>query len=110
MSSADYVPDFVKKRFREIEDAHKAQNESDELKKRQVEEAHRQHLEEEMRKEESKLRDQFAMAALTGLIADLSRRTIDDKHSRVVDTDHNHRALAIAAYCYADQMLEVRKK
>lgn len=102
----DYLPDHVKREMNRLEEQRKAQSEADELKKQEIEAAHCQHLEEEKRKEEIKLRDQFAMAALSGMLA----YSYCNPRTGNYNENCSEEGVANTAYRYADAMLQARKK
>ena len=57
------------------------------------------------------LRDQFAMAALTGLLSTASTLVFRDSDGKVITDQHRIRkALALEAYRTADEMLAVREQ
>ena len=56
------------------------------------------------------LRDQHAMAALTGLLSTASTLFFRDGDGKVIDQQRMRKALALEAYRTADAMLATREK
>jgi len=56
--------------------------------------------------DEITLRDQLAMAAVTGLVSSLA----PDEREETLDGHRGGKRIAKAAYVYADAMLEARKE
>jgi len=56
------------------------------------------------------LRDQFAMAALTGLLSTASTLVFRDSDGKIIDDHRIRKALALEAYRTADEMLIAKEK
>ena len=54
--------------------------------------------------------DQFAMAALTGLLSTASTLVFRDSDGKVIDQHRMRKALALEAYRTADEMLAAREQ
>ena len=56
------------------------------------------------------LRDQHAMAALTGLLSTASTLFFRDGDGKVIEQHRIREALALEAYCFSDEMLIAKEK